>query len=56
MEKVDVLQKLRECAETIVKEGNPIINIPDNCCRLKQGTYTSEELGAVIYFIADMLE
>ena len=50
-----VLQRLRECAEN-VKEGNPTIKIPDNCCRLEPGTYTGEQLGAVIYFIADMLE
>lgn len=50
-----VLQQLRECAET-VKEENLTINIPDNCCRLEPGTYTGEQLGAVIYFIADMLE
>ena len=56
MEKTDVLRNLRECSETIVKDGNPVINIPVNSCRLEPGTYTSEELGAVIYFIADMLE
>ena len=62
MEKDKLLQQLRECAEN-VKEGNatnngitPVYHIPDNCCHLEPGTYSGEELGAVIYFIADMLE
>lgn len=49
------LQQLRECAESI-KAANPTVTIPDNCCRLDPGNYTGEELGAVVYFIADMLE
>ena len=51
-----VLQQLRECAEN-VKEGKAAVTIiPDNCCRLEPGNYTGEQMGAVIHFIADMLE
>jgi len=55
MTKLEVLQKLRECAEA-VKEGNLHVNIPANECHLEPGSYSGEDLGAVIYFIADMLE
>lgn len=55
MTKNELLQKLRECAE-VVKEGKFHVNIPVNECHLEPGPYRGEELGAVIYFIADMLE
>lgn len=57
MSKDKTLQQLRECAEN-VKEGKASHHciIPDNSFRLEPGIYTGEELGAVIYFIADMLE
>jgi len=51
-----VLQQLRECAENVKEGVAATINIPDNCCHLEPGTYSGEDLGAVIYFIADMLE
>jgi len=53
----ELLKKLRECAEN-VKENCPVtaLTIPENKHRLKPGLYTGEELGAMIYFIADMIE
>lgn len=56
MEKDKMLQQLRECAENVKEGVTATINIPDNCCHLDPGTYSGEDLGAVIYFIADMLE
>jgi hypothetical protein len=55
MTKNELLKKLRECAEN-VKEGKSLVNIPVNECHLDPGSYSGEALGALIYFIADMLE
>ena len=56
MEKDKLLQLIRECAENVKEGVTETIKVPNNCCHLEPGTYSGEELGAVIYFIADMLE
>ena len=58
MTKNELLQKLRECAESVKENSTAVksICIPDNKVWLVPGCYSGEELGAMIYFIADMLE
>lgn len=54
MTKLEVLQKLRECAKEI--KGWAPTQVPDNSHRMEPGLYEGDEMAAVVYFIADMLE